>query len=122
MKKFFLTIVSVNLLFLPLLIGAQGQPPPPADQIEEAPTVDILGEDGVLAKIRDYLFTILLIVAAIFIIIAAYFFVTAAGDPEKTGKARNFVLYALIGVLVGFAAKGLVLLIGQIVGWEVAPF
>jgi hypothetical protein len=42
-------------------------------------------------------------------------FVTASGDPDKTKTARNFVLYALIGVLVGFAAKGLVMLVEKIV-------
>ena len=110
MNKIISTVTTISVLALPLLVLAQR---------EEAPELDIM---QTLDAIVNWLFTILLIVAAIFIIIAAYFFVTAAGDPEKTGKARNFVLYALIGVLVGFAAKGLVLLIGQIVGWEVAPF
>ncbi len=78
---------------------------------EGAPTLDIL---DVLDNITDWLFAILLIVAAIFIIIAGYFFVTATGDPEKTKRARDFVMYALIGVLVGFVAKGLVMLVGTI--------
>ncbi len=71
--------------------------------------------DKVLNNITNWLFAILLIVAAIFIIIAGYFFVTAAGDPEKTKRARDFIMYALIGVLVGFVAKGLVALVGIIV-------
>ena len=79
--------------------------------IDKAPTIDIM---DLLKKITDWLFAILLIVAAIWIIIAAYWFVTANGDPEKTKSARDFVLYALIGVLVGFAAKGLVYLVQQI--------
>ena len=77
-----------------------------------APTVDIM---DTLDSITDWLFAILLIVAAISIIIAGYFFVTAAGDPDKTKRARDFVMYALVGVLVGFVAKGLVMLVGQIV-------
>jgi hypothetical protein len=55
-----------------------------------------------------------MVVAVIYIIMAAFNFVTAAGDPEKVTKARNFVLYALIGVLVAFAAKGLINLISKI--------
>jgi hypothetical protein len=78
-----------------------------------APTIDIM---EMLGRITDWLFAILLIIGAIWIIIAGYYFVTAQGDPDKTKTARNFVLYALIGVLIGFAAKGLVMLVGTIAG------
>lgn len=70
----------------------------------------------VIDDVTDWLFAFLLLAAAIFIIIAAFMFVTASGDPDKTKTARNFVLYALIGVLVAFIAKGLVYLISAIVG------
>jgi len=82
------------------------------------PDLDVL---PTLENILNWLFTILLIVAAIFIVVAAYFFVTAQGDPDQVKKARNFVLYALIGVLVAFLARGLVLLVGQIVGVPIVP-
>ncbi len=70
----------------------------------------------VLDRIVDWLFTILLVIAAISIIIAAYYFVTAAGNPETVSKARNFVLYALVGVAVAVASRGLVWLVLEIVG------
>jgi len=90
----------VSFLALPI-IGLAAAP-------GSAPDVDIM---ELLDSITNWLFVILLIVAAIFIIMAGYFFVTAMGDPDKVKKARDFVLYAAIGVLVGFAAKGLVSLI-----------
>lgn len=102
MKKILASIVSVGLLAGPAIALAQ----------RRAPTVDVM---RVLDSIADWLFSILLVIAAIAIIIAAYYFVTAAGDPDKTKKARDFVLYALIGVLVAFVAKGLVLLVERIV-------
>ena len=61
-----------------------------------------------LNNIVNWLFTVLLIVAAIFIIIASFNFITAAGEPEKIKTARQFVIYALIGVVVAFLARGLV--------------
>ena len=64
-----------------------------------------------LESLVDWLFTILLIIAVIFLVIAAFSFVTASGDPDKVGKARRFVLYALIGVAVAVAARGLVALV-----------
>ncbi|MBU3942634.1 hypothetical protein KKA24_01475 [Patescibacteria group bacterium] len=68
------------------------------------------GDDlfAVLDNLTIVLFNILIAVAIIFIIIAAFFFVTAQGDAEKVKTARNFVLYALIGVAVAVLAKVLV--------------
>lgn len=77
-----------------------------------APNLDVM---ATLTKITDWLFAILLVVAAIAIIIAAFQFITASGDPEKVGSARQFVLYAMIGVLVALLAKGLVALVSTIV-------
>ncbi|KPJ55220.1 hypothetical protein AMJ47_01825 [Parcubacteria bacterium DG_72] len=104
MKKVLTGVTTASLLILPALALAQGA---------TAPTVDIF---TALATLTDYLFTILLIVAVIFLIIAAFTFISASGDPDKVGKARNFVLYALIGIAVAVAAKGLVALIQTIMG------
>ena len=51
-----------------------------------------------------------MVLAAITIVVAGYFFLTAGGDPDKIAKARNYVLYALIGIVVAFMARALVLL------------
>lgn len=112
MRKVISSLVGVTLLVLPVIALAQASPE------EEVPRdLEICCEQGTLLDtLVDWLFAILLIVAALFIILAAFYFVTAAGDPDKTKKARDFVLYALIGVLVAFAARGLVLFIGKIVG------
>jgi len=110
MKKVLSSLVSVALLAAPAMALAQA---------EEAPELDIM---EVLDSITDWLFTILIVIAAIWIIIAAYTFVTAAGDPDKTKKARDFVMYAMIGVIVAFAAKGLVVLVSRMVGYEIGFF
>ena len=86
-----------------------------ANNLEEPPDIDIFGEGGILARIRDFLFSAILVVATIFIIIAGYFFVTAQGEPEKIQKAKDMLLYALIGLLVAFCARGLVDLIKKMV-------
>lgn len=105
MKKILSVITLISLLPMVALAAV-------------APFVEVL---PTLQNLMNWLFTILLIVAAIFIIVAAYFFVTAQGDPDQVKKARSFVLYALIGVLVAFAARGLVYLVGQIVGVPIIP-
>jgi len=108
MKKVLVSLTLMGLLIVPALVLAQA---------EVAPDLVICCDAGsVIYNVMNYLFTILLIVAAIFIIIAAFMFVTASGDPDKTKTARNFVLYALIGVLVAFGARGLVELVRAIAG------
>ncbi len=77
----------------------------------QAPNQDVM---SVLNNITNWLFAILLVVAAISIIIAAFKFVTAQGDPDAVKSARQFVLYALICVLVVSLASGLVALVGRI--------
>ena len=61
-----------------------------------------------MRDITNYLFGILLATAVIFFIIAGFNFVTAQGDPEKVKRARDFVLWAIIGLLVAFVSVGLV--------------
>ena len=104
-------VFSFGAVLVPSYTAADGLNLSSNHNIGEAPTIDTI---NLLNSITNWLFAILLIVAAIWIIIAAYWFVTANGDPEKTKSARDFVLYALIGVLIGFAAKGLVALVGTI--------
>lgn len=98
----------------------------PADDqgIIVAPTLQILGtcssgeslfecpegniQKGLLDNVVDGLFVVLIVMAALAIVFAGYIFLTAAGDPEKVKKARDFVLYALVGVVVAFSARALV--------------
>lgn len=103
MKKILSSLLLVSFLALPLIALAEAAP--------AAPELDVM---DMLDSITNWLFIILLVIAAIFIILAAYYFITAMGDPDKVSKARSFVLYALIGVLVGFAAKGLIMLVERI--------
>lgn len=70
----------------------------------------------VLERVADYMFWLLLLVSVVFFIIAAYEFVTSMGDPERVKKARNMILYGLIGLIVAFSARALVYLIASALG------
>ena len=106
MKKIIPAVITLSLLAAPAVLAQQSPP----QNLEIC-----CGSDSLLANIVNWMFTVILIVAAIFIIIAAFYFVTAQGDPDKVAKARNFVLYALIGVLVAFSAIGLINFVRMIV-------
>lgn len=101
MKKALISgLLLTTILAIPVMISATPINP------GTAPTLDTI---RVLNNVVNWLFYILLIIAALFLIIAAFQFITASGDPDKVKTARNFVLFAIIGVLVAFAARGLVM-------------
>ena len=121
MKKKLLILVLIGFLVLPTLSALAQWPTdlwgnqPSVNQGSAVPAPRL----GILAtfnRIIDWMFTILLIVAAMYIIMAAFSFITAQGDVEKVAKARQFVLMALVGVAVAFMARGLVDLIARMVG------
>ena len=75
-------------------------------------------DDGQLCCLLDlmetivtYMFVILLVLAGIMIIWGAFEFVLSGGDMEKNKNARNKLIWALVGVAVAFAARGLVRLV-----------
>lgn len=100
MKKIVLNLIVFSFLLLPVI--ALGQIP---TDVEPAPTTQPL---VVLQNVINVMFTFLLVMAAIFIIVAAYMFVTAGGDPEKVGTARNLVMYAIIAIVIAVMAQGIV--------------
>jgi thiamine transporter ThiT len=107
MKKIISGLILTSLLLAPIVVfGKQ------TGVVETAPTRNIF---PVLDRIVDIVFTVLLIFAALMLIVAAYQFVTAGGDASKVSEARNKVMYALIGVIIAFLARGLVEFIDQFV-------
>lgn len=69
------------------------------------------GEDDaqdVVKNILSTVFTWAAIAAVIVIIIGAVFYMTSEGDPGKVAKAKNAILYALIGLIISLSAFAIV--------------
>lgn len=140
MKK--LTVVSLALAFLlgvvamPLIVSAQKVPPtscnvthdlgdyiPGCVEGEIEFNAELDGYSGgiccflnSLATITDWIFAVLLIIVGLLILIGALFIITAAGDPTKIGKGKDFIMYALIGLAVALLSKALVPLVTTVMG------
>lgn len=67
-------------------------------------------------SITDWIFVILVALAGIFIIIGAMTLLMSAGTPEKVTSGRNYIMYAAIGLIVGFLAKAIPNLVRMISG------
>lgn len=67
-------------------------------------------------KLIDFIFYLAMAIAPIMFIVAGFYFVTAAGDPAKIETAKKMILWALIGLLIVFCAKGLIMALAEIFG------
>lgn len=97
MKKI-LASLTLGLILLPLIVSAQ------APVLSGDP--DLVTET--ILRVTDWLFYLLIFAAVVVVILAAYSFLTAAGDPDKVSKARNYIVYALVALVVAFLARALV--------------
>ena len=103
MKKI-LASLTLGLILLPMVALAQAPPSASGTVV------------GTIQIVIDWLFYLLIFAAVVVIILAAYNFLTAAGDPDKVSKARNYIIYALIALIVAWVSRALVNMILERIG------
>ena len=64
------------------------------------PHGDSVTASNLLTNSLNIVYFILGLVAVVIIIISGYQFLTSNGEPEKAAKARQGILYAVIGLVV----------------------
>jgi Type IV secretion system pilin len=70
---------------------------------------------GSLTSLLQVVFAVFGAIAVLMIVIAGLNFVTAQGDPSKVAKARNTIIYALVGLVIAVSAEAFVtFVIGRI--------
>ena len=65
------------------------------------------GHDQV-QQILSFTFATIAALAVLMIVIAGFRYVITQGTPQETAKARNTILYAVIGLIVSLAAEAIV--------------
>jgi membrane-associated HD superfamily phosphohydrolase len=107
-----LSIIFLSAIFLPAfsILSAEDLP------IQQIPTTEIqvFGEQGILTKALNWFFNIVIILGVIFVIYAGFSYITSSGDPAKTKRALQILMYALIGIAIAVLAKAL---INFVTGW-----
>ena len=68
------------------------------------------GHDQV-QQILSIAFATIAALAVVVIVIAGFRFIIAQGNPQETAKARNTIIYALVGLIVALAAEAIVALV-----------
>ena len=68
----------------------------------------LLGPDGILTTMASILAYLVGFAAIIVIIIAGIQYILSSGDSAKISKAKDTIIYAVIGLIVAVVAQGVV--------------
>lgn len=115
-KKIIFTAFVFGIVLLPILSFAQAIVPPVAlenGKIENPINIDTL--NGLIKTILEGVLKIGIPVIALAIIYCGFLFVSARGNPESIKKAKDALLYTLIGAGILLGAWGIALLISNTV-------
>lgn len=66
-----------------------------------------LGDDEV-SNVVSAFFALAALIALIMIIIGGYWYVLSGADPQKTKKAKDTILYAVIGLVISVSAWAII--------------
>jgi len=108
MNKVLLLTVLFGVAIMPMSALAGAAVEVPDDIIPAGEGLTVSGMIGIITLAANWLYTILLVVAAIYIVWAGFTYVTSGGKPEKLEEARAQIKNALIGIAIAVVARGLV--------------
>jgi len=69
----------------------------------------------IINTLANWVFAILLAIAVIMLLLAAFNWLTSGGNEDKVGSARKMLIWALVGIAVALAAKGLVMIVTTLI-------
>lgn len=90
--------------------------PPTTITPAKIPTMSAQEVLQIVTRIVNWFFTFLMVVVVVMVIASGYIFVTGGGDPGKVTKARQILIYALIGFTVAMIARGIIALVSMVIG------
>lgn len=83
--------------------------------LDNLPKVGTNGENVVL-NVFEIIFGILAAIAFISVVYGGFKYVISRGEPDRIGKAKDIIMYSLIGLVVAFMAFGIVNLLLRSLG------
>jgi hypothetical protein len=110
--------LSALLLAAPANLMAQIETIPDASGEAAQPLEGDVSIEGILSvgrTIANILIAVVAIVAVIFIVIGGLQYVISGGDEERVKKARDYLIYGIVGLVVALLAFGVVSLANSII-------
>src|SRR3989344_1641321 len=87
--------IGLGLALLPFLALAQQPAPLPGPLITSPTEISQL-----INKILIWIASIVMIIALIMLLFSAILYLTAGGSEERVGKAKGYLIYAIVGIVV----------------------
>jgi hypothetical protein len=66
--------------------------------------------------VTDWIFVILIAIVAIMVLWGAFTLLTAGGSPEKQNTGRNYIIWAMVGMVVALLAKAIPAIVRAVMG------
>ncbi|MEK7612000.1 MAG: hypothetical protein AAB407_01540 [Patescibacteria group bacterium] len=109
MKKGLLIALVIFLVAFPMVVGAQGGINP------IQPSADSSLIKRTLDNLVGWAFGFLIFLAGVFVLWAAYLYLMAGGNEDNIGKAKTYIIYAIIAVIVAFLSRAVIQLVVETV-------
>ena len=77
-------------------------------ETEQVADFDKTSLNTAIVNIVNYFIGLVSIMAVVMIVYAGYVYITSGGDEKNTAKAKNMLLYAVIGIVVAILAYSVV--------------
>lgn len=68
----------------------------------------LFGVNGILNKAANFLLVIVGIAGVFMVVIGGVQYALSGGDPQKINKAKDMIIYAIVGLIVALVAKGII--------------
>ena len=104
-----LSFLAIPLVVMPLVAAAQTAPPTTPVGFSDLQTW--------LLNARNWIFSIIMLLAAIVLLIGAFNILTAGGDSAKVTTGKNWIIYGIIGVILALMSQGLLSLACSFFGY-----
>ena len=114
LKKCGLVSALSLVILAPVVVLAQFDAPGDALPLPRFQTYGVAIQ--LVEKAANWLLYIVIALAVVFIIYAGFLYLTSGGDEEKTKAAKNYIIYAVIGIAIALLARGIVLLAKNFIG------
>ena len=75
-----------------------------------------VNDPNLVTDIFNLVFGLLIAIAFISVVYGGFKYVISKGDPNQTAKAKDIILYSLIGLVISLAAFSIVSLVLRTVG------
>ena len=70
-----------------------------------------------ISSATNWLFLIMMMIVVILIMLGGFTIITAGGDAESIGKGRNYIVYAMMGIVIGVLARAIPYIMRSIIGF-----